>query len=1008
MQKQPAFICLSVICCLLSACSQPDPAPATSDKPKQDASDSSPDSTDLSEPENGTYGIPLRYVFEDAVAAVALHPKQIEESPVGAALQESEDLQRVFQESGISPADIRRVTFVIGIPTELAENDTTIVQFTRPISRAIQLKNEFGDEPWEEVRYKGVTYYRMVDLYDPESSGVPEKAAVRDEPDVSAEGDVIASFRDDFRPAQNGHTDSTGSGNWFYYSSKTANPTDEKAELYQLKYNKSGKYYQSYRGPKGNTNPKIATYLCPSGFAPRHAVVRWKSKIEGTIRITGGFQKIPKTVSDGDGAGATVLVDGVTEYEGHVDRAHGPGITYDVTARVHVGSSVDFVINPVGNYRGDCTILTAKIRKLDGPPSTAMDAPKIVGAPPVDEDVIPDSDLPPLPAVFFPDDLTSVSTDEVRLRKLLSADGVPQSELVKRLQKLPLQSDVEGIVVTEGLPNEIPAIGELVGPDAADARSILTAATFTGSLSDNTLLTVDFESPDQEAVKKLHEHASQLQAFAQLAGANTGAQFPQPLAEVISELVEGISVKTNNQIVTLSIAQPKKLPAAIAAISEDGLQDFIVSLSPGGRMVQDPSEFDKSVDMTPNPDDPSGEKTVANSDSGTKNAEKQPDPANPDRAGNDPKVPLKRIAPLPANWDVGKGKADPEGNELVLDNDGGPYWIISKEGLPANFRLTIKGRIQFLQGGQTIQNTQTNILRSICVRFCTADQKTDILESRGYHLRHSDRLLLLSREGEVVASTGVDNGPVRVFGIPTGDGLRITATNRAPTPFTTEITKNEDQITVRFNDREVAKYSDRFALSTNDRLAIGGYLSRMYLSDVTIEDLGGEAAPPVEIADGPQNLADPDRDRAQWQPLRFRQKVDSIVLTEDARHLIAVHSRTNTLSVVDVDQLQLIKTISTPSPSAILTRGDELIVANYGRGTLTVFSRKKDWETVRTVQAGDPNPEYLSAPGGRYFRGIVAVRCKGNGRDSCPITIVNIRRGQGVQFSNSRTQGLPR
>ncbi len=321
--------------------------------------------------------------------------------------------------------------------------------------------------------------------------------------------------------------------------------------------------------------------------------------------------------------------------------------------------------------------------------------------------------------------------------------------------------------------------------------------------------------------------------------------------------------------------------------------------------------------------------------------------------------------------------------------------------------MKIEGRISFLQGGQVLQSSQTNILRSICIRFCTPDQQADILESKGYHIRHSHSLLLLSKNGEIIENPAVDNGPIRVGTIPIGKALRITNFEREPSPFTTIITKQDGRITIEFNGKQIVDHSDRFLLSTRDKLAIGGYLSRMHLGRVTIEDLGGEPELRPAANGQPMELADPTVDRANFQSLLLADKVETMVLTEDGRHLIAGHNGSGTVSIMEVDTLKLIKTISTPAPVAMLTRGDELIVANHGRGSLSVFSRSKDWENVKTVQAGDPNPEYMSAPGGRYFNGMIAVRCKGNGRDECPINIVNIRRDRGVQFSNGRTSACP-
>lgn len=360
------------------------------------------------------------------------------------------------------------------------------------------------------------------------------------------------------------------------------------------------------------------------------------------------------------------------------------------------------------------------------------------------------------------------------------------------------------------------------------------------------------------------------------------------------------------------------------------------------------------------------------------------------------------IEPTEDNWEVGAGSVKPSGNELVIDADGGQYWLISRDALPANFRLQIEGRIEFLQGGQVLQNTQKDILRSMCVRFCTADQKTDILDAKGYHIRHSHTMLLLSKEGKVIARGDVGNGVRQVSAIPTANGLKVTIPDREPWPFTMAVTKKDDAISVEVNGAKVVDHSDRFYLSSSDKLAIGGYTSRLYLGRVSVTDLG-PAKPAPGTPGGAMEIVDRNVEPGRFQPLLLRHPVDRMVLSEDARYLAAAHREADSISVIDVQSLDLVTTIDTPAPRAILWRGDHLFAANEGLGTISMFSESGLWKKEKSITTGDPNPEFMSAPGGRNYRGVIAVRCRGNGRDALPVVIVNVNSGRAGVFNNGRT-----
>ena len=77
---------------------------------------------------------------------------------------------------------------------------------------------------------------------------------------------------------------------------------------------------------------------------PIWAVRRWKSSVDGTIRIAGSFER---SSSRGDGTQARILVDGIEIFSMDLDAAdRRAALTYDLTLSVKKGMMVDFAITP--------------------------------------------------------------------------------------------------------------------------------------------------------------------------------------------------------------------------------------------------------------------------------------------------------------------------------------------------------------------------------------------------------------------------------------------------------------------------------------------------------------------------------------------------------------------------------------------------------------------------------------------------------------------------------------
>ncbi|MEN8171162.1 MAG: YncE family protein [Pseudomonadota bacterium] len=83
-------------------------------------------------------------------------------------------------------------------------------------------------------------------------------------------------------------------------------------------------------------------------------------------------------------------------------------------------------------------------------------------------------------------------------------------------------------------------------------------------------------------------------------------------------------------------------------------------------------------------------------------------------------------------------------------------------------------------------------------------------------------------------------------------------------------------------------------------------------------------------------------------------------ITPDGRYVISTHPTRGSVSVVDLQSNQVIKTIATgPSPNytVVTTDGKRAYVSNSGNGTISEIELKS-WNVTRTLDAG-PAPEHL-------------------------------------------------
>jgi hypothetical protein len=115
-------------------------------------------------------------------------------------------------------------------------------------------------------------------------------------------------------------------------------------------------------------HPNGTDTSAPSTPTLERAVRRWLSSHAGGIRITGEIAKIDVTIGGSNGVDASIVVDGVQIYTTFIGGEDGGGLSYEVTATVQVGSTVDLVLDPhQGADHHDLSRFTAVIERHQEP-----------------------------------------------------------------------------------------------------------------------------------------------------------------------------------------------------------------------------------------------------------------------------------------------------------------------------------------------------------------------------------------------------------------------------------------------------------------------------------------------------------------------------------------------------------------------------------------------------------------------------------------------------------------
>ena len=152
------------------------------------------------------------------------------------------------------------------------------------------------------------------------------------------------------------------------------------------------------------------------------------------------------------------------------------------------------------------------------------------------------------------------------------------------------------------------------------------------------------------------------------------------------------------------------------------------------------------------------------------------------------------------------------------------------------------------------------------------------------------------------------------------------------------------------------------------KAVIGGRLSVVQLGTYVVADRAATVAggkPPPEVAPPPV------RESAEFKPIPTEQVASTMAVAEDGAHVLIAHEAAGQISVWDVRAQKVVATLRCPTPRHILCRARRAFVANYGHATISVFDSRKGWKMVDQVLVGRKEVYYLSAPGGREFKGKV-------------------------------------
>jgi serine protease Do len=367
-------------------------------------------------------------------------------------------------------------------------------------------------------------------------------------------------------------------------------------------------------------------------------------------------------------------------------------------------------------------------------------------------------------------------------------------------------------------------------------------------------------------------------------------------------------------------------------------------------------------------------------------ARPEPGPLDPKHLPTQPS-----IKPEASAWNVVRGEARMDRGSLSVHNEGGTYWISSKEDLPENFQIVMNCQVEFMKGGQIIYPAQQSIFRTLFVRFGTTDIVQDIMQPSGTRVQLSQDASSLWKEKQLI---------------------RTESKGSPEDPFVMTITRQKGTITVAIDQEIVFSYQDDKTRTPSAKLSVGGCLSRLHLGEVSIVKLDGEpgatevvaAVPSKTPEDKPNKVgppivvpaADPPplvvvKAPALEQDLVVKEipsKIADVAVGGGGRYLVLYLPDVPELAIFDVSEAKVVRSIKLAEKDVKFAAGlDKLLVALPVSKTLECWNLASG---VREQVAPLPIKEPLAlAAMGSASRGPLLIGA-GEGPTNSEVVFVDI------------------
>jgi predicted Zn finger-like uncharacterized protein len=342
------------------------------------------------------------------------------------------------------------------------------------------------------------------------------------------------------------------------------------------------------------------------------------------------------------------------------------------------------------------------------------------------------------------------------------------------------------------------------------------------------------------------------------------------------------------------------------------------------------------------------------------------------------------IEPRAANWQVLKGKVTEQAECMVVDANGGDYYLLSHDDLPDNFMMNIEIGVVIMDGGRGVKNTDLSTLRMIGVRI--GDSDPGQLLGRGgdgYYVRMVHDSLNLHRAGQPVQR--------EAFGTPKGRGFLLT------------VVRVKDQVVVCVDGEAKLRYIDPQPIRRKSKLCINSYLTRMYLGSVQITPLTDDAPlgdllakrdpkrdriklpdgvePPVKDEPPPPGTVE-EPTTGSGQELKLPAAATDLVPAAGGKLLVLTMPSIKKLAIVNVAQGKIVKELDADAADIKVAAGqDKLIVMRNGheflRYSLQTFEKEASGgspfsDPIKQICMGCASNGPLVLANGKYPQGKLA------------------------------------